>query len=237
MNWRFCGTNSLRDQGLHTLIRCQTTPIEEFVFFANRLSTLVIEHALSLLPYRPKPIVTRTQIEHTGQELDIEPGHLCGVSVLRSGASLERGLRRVLRDVPIGSLLIQSDHQTGEPLLYDVRLPEVLTRSSESAAKSYVLLLDSQIGTGAAAFMALRVLLDHGVPEDHIIVCTVLISKVGGVWALKKAFPTVIVVSTAADDGLEERWEKTKTGLKKVFTIVPGMGSFGDRYFGTEPEM
>ncbi|BGP49578.1 Uridine kinase [Rhodotorula kratochvilovae] len=221
-------------RGVHTLLRATDTDPDDFIFLANRLSTLVIEHALSLLPYQAKDIETRTGIAHTGAELAVAPGHLCGVSILRSGASLEKGLRRVVQDVPVGSVLIQSDAATGEPLLYQVALPQSLTASAESAAKSYVLLLDSQIGTGAAALMAVRILLDHGVQEDHIIVSTILVSRVGGVWALKRAFPKVRIVSSMADDGLEERWEKTHNGEKKIFTILPGMGSFGDRYFRSE---
>lgn len=173
---------------------------------------------MSILPSRPKPIITRTGIPHEGQELDIprDGGQLCGVSILRSGASLEKGLRRVIRDVAVGSMLIQSDRDTGEPLLYDVSLPAGLTRSRAEASRSIVLLLDAQIGTGAAALMAVRVLLDHGVLEERIVVCTMLVSKVGGVGALKAAFPKVRVVSSAADEGLEERTEMTATGPKKV---------------------
>ncbi|SCV70464.1 BQ2448_1858 [Microbotryum intermedium] len=206
-----------------------------FLFYATRLSTLVIERSLSLLPYRSNVITTRTSVPHTGQELDIDAGHLVGVSILRSGASLEKGLRRVVREIPVGSMLIQSDDQSGEPLLYSIRLPQALTRSKASANKTWVLLLDSQIGTGAAALMAVRVLLDHGVDEAKIIICAILVSKLGGVWALKRAFPRVRIVSSAADEGLEERWEKKKdgSGSKKVFAILPGMGSFGDRYFVT----
>lgn len=137
-------------QGIQTILRDKTTSIFDFIFHANRLSTLVIEHALTLLPTRSKPIITGTQIPYEGQELAVDAGHLCSVSILRSGASLEKGLRRVLRDVAVGSVLIQSC-KNGEPLLYHVELPEVLTLSKESAAQSFVLLLDSQIGTVSLA--------------------------------------------------------------------------------------
>jgi uridine kinase len=114
--------------------------------------------------------------------------YLCGVSILRSGASLEKGLRRVVRDVSMGSVLIQNDSHTGEPLLYDVRMPSCL-KKPETARESYVFLMDSQIGTGATALMAIRVLLDHGVPQENIIVICFLISRVGGVHAICRAFP------------------------------------------------
>lgn len=268
-------------QGIHTLLRASDTDPDDFIFLADRLSTLVIEHALSLLPYREKAIETRTGIAHVGMELDVPAGHLCGVSILRSGASLEKGLRRVVEDVPVGSVLVQSDASRGEPLLYQVALPQCLTASRDSAAQSYVLLLDSQIGTGAAALMAVRILLDHGVLEEHIIVSTILVSRVGGVWALKRAFRESIARrascpftrlsgaltcaswSCAHSQGpnreqhgrrrarraLGEDARRREEGAfqaspasdvqltpppMQIFTILPGMGSFGDRYFRSE---
>lgn len=75
-------------------------------------------------------------------------------------------MRRVLQDVIIGSMLIQQDDETGEPLLFHAALPPVL-KKRESARKHFVLLADSQIGTAAACIMAVRVLLDHGVQQDQ----------------------------------------------------------------------
>jgi uracil phosphoribosyltransferase len=47
-------------------------------------------------------------------------------------------------------MLIQSEPKSGEPLLLNVKLPESL-HSREQAKTMQVLLLDSQMGTGAAA--------------------------------------------------------------------------------------
>ena len=75
----------------------------------------------------------------------------------------------------MGSLLIQSEDATGEPLLLHLMLPTCI-RQRHLAERAFVFLLDAQIGTGAAAFMAIRVLLDHGVPEQNII-CLLTRSK------------------------------------------------------------
>lgn len=75
-------------------------------------------------------------------------------------------MRRVIQDAILGSLLIQQDNDTGEPLLFHTALPDCLKNRS-TARKTYVLLLDSQIGTAAACIMAIRVLLDHGVRNDQ----------------------------------------------------------------------
>jgi len=38
--------------GLYTFIRCTDTVRDEFIFYSKRLIRLLIEHALSLLPFR-----------------------------------------------------------------------------------------------------------------------------------------------------------------------------------------
>ncbi len=60
------------------------------------------------------------------------------------GGALERGFRRVINNVPLGSLLVQSDSSTGEPLLLQVKLP-LYIRNRHIAKDAYVFLLDSQV--------------------------------------------------------------------------------------------
>jgi len=67
----------------------------------------------------------------------------------------------VIRDVRIGALLIQSDNRTGEPLLFHTSVPDCV--KGDSASETVVFLMDAQISTGAAAIMAIRVMLDHGI--------------------------------------------------------------------------
>lgn len=61
-----------------------------------------------------------------------------------SGGPLEKGLRRVLEDARLGSLLIHNDEETQEPLLYNVSLPGCL-KQKETARESWVMVLDSQV--------------------------------------------------------------------------------------------
>ena len=60
------------------------------------------------------------------------------------GGPLEKGLQRVLSDVTIGSLLVQSDPKTGEPLLLHVMLPKCI-RQRHLAVDTWVFLLDAQV--------------------------------------------------------------------------------------------
>jgi hypothetical protein len=63
---------------------------------------------------------------------------------LYRGGPLERGLQRVISDAPMGSLLVQSDAKSGEPLLLHVMLP-VCIRERHLAKDTWVFLLDAQV--------------------------------------------------------------------------------------------
>lgn len=100
--------------------------------------------------------------------------------------------------------------------LYYLRLPKDI--------KDYkVILMDATVATGAAAMMAIRVLLDHDVPESNILIVSLLMAE-SGVHSIAYAFPEVQIVTTAIDPEINDK-----------FYVLPGMGNFGDRYFGTEP--
>lgn len=83
--------------------------------------------------------------------------------------------------------------------------------------------MDATVATGAAAMMAIRVLLDHDVPESNIFLVSLLMAE-SGVHSVAYAFPQVRIVTTAVDPEISDK-----------FYVLPGIGNFGDRYFGTEP--
>ena len=192
------------------------TPAGEFAWACKRVGTFVVEEAMSLLPYRQRCVDTPQGESYQGLELDVQ--HICGVSILRSGAILELPLRRALPALSLGSVLIQSSDSNYRPLLYSVALPSFV-RDRKRAEHTWVLLTDAQVGTGAAAFMAVRVLLDHGVPEDHIILLTLLASARGGLWSLYHAFPRIVIITASVDPGLQRfAW---KSPLEHVHNEVP----------------
>ncbi|KAI0749410.1 armadillo/beta-catenin/plakoglobin [Daedaleopsis nitida] len=207
-------------QGIFTIMRDRATSREDFIFFTDRLSTLLSEKAMEFLPYVSKSVTTPVDVVYIGKHLAID--HVCGVSILRSGGPLERGLHRVIQDIRMGSLLIQSEDSTGEPLLLHLMLPTCI-RQRHLAEKSFVFLLDAQIGTGAAAFMAIRVLLDHGVPQENIIFVTFIVAARGGVRVLQRAFPRVRIICGAIDPILRESWAlwDTSPGLPQVSNQEP----------------
>lgn len=64
----------------------------------------------------------------------------------------------------------------------------------------------SQIGTAAAAMMAIRILLDHGVCESRIVFITFLVAGCGGVSVLRRAFPGVRFVTGTIDNEWQDVW-------------------------------
>lgn len=76
--------------------------------------------------------------------------------------------------------------------------------------------------------MAIRVLLDHGVREDHIIFVTILAAP-RGVHILNRRFPKVKIVTGSADPHLTPIWvpgDGDEEG-RSVLCIEPGMGQIG----------
>jgi uridine kinase len=99
-------------------------------------------------------------------------------------------------------------------------------------------MLVSQVSTAASAFMAIRVLLDHGIQQNHIILITFLVARHGGIPFLQRAFPEVKIIAGAVDDGLREVWlEQTlvesednaadSEGGRKAWVVEPGLGQMG----------
>ncbi|KAF8917422.1 armadillo/beta-catenin/plakoglobin [Mucidula mucida] len=218
-------------RGIYTILRSTDTSKQDFIFFVDRLSTILVEHAMQHLPFAPKTVMTPIGVLSHGTEIDTK--YVCGVAIQRSGGALERGFRRVINNVPLGSLLVQSDSSTGEPLLLQVKLP-LYIRNRHIAKDAYVFLLDSQIGTGAAAFMSIRILLDHGVQQDHIIFVTFLVARGGGISVIRRAFPDVRIVCGAVDDEMAEGWlddEQSVEHGRQIWVMQPGMGQIGDRYY------
>lgn len=200
-------------RGMHTIIRNRETNRDEFIFYSKRLMRLLIEHALSFLPLKPVTVETPQGTIYHGKRFYQQ--RITGVSILRAGETMEQALTAVCKDIRLGKILIQTNHDTGEPELHYLRLPKEI-------GEDYVILMDSTVSTGAAAMMAIRVLLDHDVQEEKIFLISLLMAEMG-VHSVAYAFPNVRIITTAVDKRVNEE-----------FHIIPGIGNFGDRFFGTD---
>ena len=78
------------------------------------------------------------------------------------------------------------------------------------------------LATGGSANQAIEVLKKHGVKEERIVFVN-LVSCPEGLAAVVKEHPKITIITGEIDDGLNENKY-----------ILPGLGDFGCRYFGTE---
>eukprot|EP00435_Cladocopium_sp_Y103_P017354 s93_g4.t1 len=85
----------------------------------------------------------------------------------------------------------------------------------------HVVLCDPMLATGGSALTAIQVLKKAGVKEENIMFINV-VSCPEGLKALAKEAPGVRILTCGLDSHLNE-----------VKFIVPGLGDFGDRYYGT----
>lgn len=201
-------------RGMHTLIRDANITKHDFVFYADRLIRLVVEHGLGHLPFTEKQVTTPTGSVYTGVDFC---KRLCGVSVIRSGESMENALRACCKGIKIGKILIHREGDNGQQQLIYEKLPNDIS-------DRHVLLLDPILGTGNSAVEAISLLIRKGVPEPNIIFLN-LISAPQGVHVVCKKFPRIKIVTSEIEIGLNEEYR-----------VIPGMGEFGDRYFGTDDD-
>ncbi|KAL8132479.1 hypothetical protein AgCh_008100 [Apium graveolens] len=200
-------------RGMHTLVRDVKTTNHDFVFYADRLIRLVVEHGLGHLPFTEKQITTPTGSIYTGVVFN---KRLCGVSVVRSGESMENALRACCKGIKIGKILIHGAGNNGRQLIYEKLPADIASRQ--------VLLLDPVLASGNSAVKAISLLLNKGVPESNIIFLN-LIAAPEGIHTVCKKFPRLKIVTSEIDSSLNEDSH-----------VIPGMGEFGDRYFGTDNE-
>jgi uracil phosphoribosyltransferase len=112
----------------------------------------------------------------------------------------------------VGHIGLQRDESTAVASRYYAKVPPDL-------ADSRVIVLDPMLATGGSAVAAFGLLRDAG--ARHLrIVCVVAAPE--GVTAVERAFPDVTIYTPVVD-----------AGLNAHKFIVPGLGDFGDRLYGT----
>lgn len=202
-------------RGMHTIIRDRTSSTSDFVFYADRLLRLVVEAGLGHLPFKEQTVVTPTGHQYVGVNFARK---ICGVSVIRSGESMENALRACCKGIKIGKILV---HRVGDRIVED-KQPErelIYEKLPADIAERYVLLMDPILGTGGSAGRAVKILLEKGVLEHKILFLT-LIAAPEGIHSLLKKYPKMKLITSEIDERIDEN-----------FRVVPGVGEFGDRYF------
>jgi uracil phosphoribosyltransferase len=188
-------------------LRDSTTEPEEFRTLARKVITLLLHDATADLPVRHGKVRTPLA-EADAVEIAAE---VVAIPVLRAGLGLLSPVLDLLPRVSVGYIGLERDEETAVARIYYNKLPRLEGKVP--------LLLDPMLATGGSAAQALDMIKEAG-GRDTRMVCIVAAPE--GVKVLEERHPEVDVYTAALDSHLNDR-----------AYIVPGLGDFGDRLFGT----
>jgi uracil phosphoribosyltransferase len=175
---------------------------------ANRISVLLAAEALRALP---------SMIATVATPLGPAQGRIvCTdvvvVPVLRAGLGMLDAVLELLPTARVGHIGLQRDEATAIASRYYSKLPPNL-------ADSHVLMIDPMLATGGSAVAAIDLIKSAGA-RDISMIC--IVSAPEGVALLQERHPDVAVYTPVIDRELNAHK-----------FIVPGLGDFGDRLYGT----
>jgi uracil phosphoribosyltransferase len=189
-------------------LRDVTTAPPEFRRAANRISVLLAAEALKDVP-AAAAIVTTPLGPADGMVLDTD---VVVVPVLRAGLGMLDAVLELLPAARVGHIGLQRDEATAIASKYYTKLPPGL-------ADSYVLMIDPMLATGGSAVAAIDVIKAAGARTIRMI-C--IVAAPDGVALVEQRHPDVVVYTPVVDRELNPHK-----------FIVPGLGDFGDRLYGT----
>jgi uracil phosphoribosyltransferase len=188
-------------------LRDLTTEPAQFRALARQLTLLLAVEATRDLPLREQQVQTPLELAQ-GYAL-AQP--IVAVPILRAGLGMLEAITELFTEVRVGYIGLERDEATAVARAYYCKLPPI--------GDSRVLLLDPMLATGGSAAQAIEVLLRAGA-RDIVHICVVAAPE--GVRLLNERFPQVRIVAASLDRGLNDRK-----------FILPGLGDFGDRLYGT----
>jgi uracil phosphoribosyltransferase len=189
-------------------LRDKRTSPDRFRRAATRISVLLAAEAMRDVPSGAVTVDTPlgpADGRRTSDEIVIVP-------VLRAGLGMLDAVLELVPRARVGHIGLQRDEMTAVASQYYSKLPKALDNS-------FVLMIDPMLATGGSAVAALDLLRAAGA-RDVRIVCIVAAPE--GLSVVERHHPGVVVYTPVVDRGLNEHK-----------FIVPGLGDFGDRLYGT----
>jgi uracil phosphoribosyltransferase len=193
---------------LLTRLRDRRTGPAEFRSLTRRLGAILVVEATRDLPVVPAEVQTPLE-PFTGSALGVD---LVAIPVLRAGLGLLDAVTDLYPDTMVGYLGMERDEETHEPRDYYAKLPPLGGR--------HALLLDPMLATGGSGSAA-AAYVKAAKPRGLTFVCVVAAPE--GVARMNADHPEVSIVAGALDRQLNAN-----------AYILPGLGDFGDRLYGTE---
>lgn len=192
-----------------THLRDKTTRPATFRTLCYQISLLLAIEATRDLVTEERPIETPLE-PCVGRVFVHEP--LVIVPILRAGLGMVQPFLDLFPDVSVGYVGLERDHTTAIARSYYCKLPPL-------TGATRVLLVDPMLATGGSAAQAVQILRDHGATQIKLLS---IVSAPEGVAEVHRHFPALPIYTAALDRELNARKY-----------ILPGLGDFGDRLYGT----
>lgn len=190
-----------------TGLRDKTTPPSVFRRLAHGVSTILAVEASRGLATNTRPV--ETPLETTeGYDPAIS---LVAVPILRAGLGMLEAVLTLLPETQVGYLGLERDESTAQAGLYYRKLPDLAGKT--------VWMLDPMLATGGSASRSASILYAAGADRINMLA---IVSAPEGVDLLTREHPGIHVITASLDRELNDRKY-----------ILPGLGDFGDRLFGT----
>jgi uracil phosphoribosyltransferase len=189
-------------------LRDARTPPAQFRAAANRISVMLACEALKDVPTTVATVTTPVG-PASGR---VVSGDVVVVPVLRAGLGMLDAVLELLPAARVGHIGLQRDEATAIASRYYSKLPHDLT-------DSYVMMIDPMLATGGSAVAAIDLIKAAGAKAIHMV-C--IVAAPDGVALVEQHHPDVDIYTPVVDKELNAHKY-----------IVPGLGDFGDRLYGT----
>lgn len=193
-----------------TILRDKSTPMTDFRKAAHQLALVLAHEAADYVATKKVPVATplgTTEGIVWQRPIVLAP-------ILRSGITMLPAFLEYFEEASIAVIGIKRDEKTAEPHPYYCNVPP-LTHDHQ------IIMLDPMLATGGTSCDAIGMLIEKGAAQEHILFVS-MVSAPEGVADVRKMYPKVTMLIAAEDKELSP----------KKF-IIPGLGDFGDRFFGT----
>ncbi len=175
---------------------------------AVRISLLLAAEATRDLPV--KRVTVQTPLASAeGRRVGVD---VVVVPVLRAGLGMLDAVLELMPGARVGHIGLQRDELTAVASQYYAKLPAGLR-------DSVVVMIDPMLATGGSAVAALELLKKAGA-RDIRMIC--IVAAPDGVAMVERSHPDVRIYTPVVDRELNAHK-----------FIVPGLGDFGDRLYGT----
>jgi uracil phosphoribosyltransferase len=192
-------------------LRDRDTPSDEFRRLARRVSVLLAAEATRDLALAPTDVETpleRAVVRRIASRV-------VAVPVLRAGLGMLEAFLELVPEAQVGYFGLERNEETAAARRYYEKVPKDL-------GGAVVFLLDPMLATGGSAAMAVDGLRSLGAKQVRLLS---IVAAPEGVAHLESSVPDAVIYTAALDRELNDRKY-----------ILPGLGDFGDRLFGTQKQ-